>query len=265
VQNLQDEWSDLEAEQIQKDDGDAHIWFWGNAYKNWELTPKIFRTKNEISVKDEAELYGEFLRRGYSLAPSLTAGWHSYFLMQHHGIPTRLLDWTDSLAALYFAIKNCKTDAAVWAVSPLWLNRQTVNRYALVEPSLDPIAGAFMVDAVHASIEGHKEDGSAPLLSIAVRPPWVSMRMFAQRSLFTLHGAQNIPIEQYPFVRRNSPLCRIVIPGKAARGFPGRVAVLRRYGNYDLSGPRWSRERTHHGVRRTGRAEIGVAGDFERG
>jgi hypothetical protein len=74
VQDLQDEWSDLEAEQIQKDDGDAHIWFRGNADKNWQLTPKIFRTKNEISVTDEAELYGEFLRRGYSLAPSLTAG-----------------------------------------------------------------------------------------------------------------------------------------------------------------------------------------------
>jgi FRG domain len=220
VQDLQDEWSDLEVEQIQKDDGEAHIWFRGNADKTWELTPKIFRTTNEISVKDEAELYGEFLRRAYSLAPSLTAGWHSYFLMQHHGIPTRLLDWTDSaLTALYFAIRNSKTDAAVWAVNPLWLNGKTVNRYALVEPSLDPMAVAFMVDAVHASIEDHKEDGAARLLSIAVRPPWVSMRMFAQRSLFTLHGAQNIPIEQYPFVRRNSPLCRIVIPVKQREDF----------------------------------------------
>jgi hypothetical protein len=120
---------------------------------------------------------------------------------------------------LSVGLKNCKTDAAVWAVNPLWLNGKTVNRYALVEPSLDPIAGAFMVDAVHASIEGHKEDGSARLLSIAVRPPWVSMRMFAQRSLFTLHGSQNIPIEQYPFVRRNSPLCRIVIPVKQREDF----------------------------------------------
>jgi hypothetical protein len=47
VQDLQDEWSGLEAEQIQKDDGDAHIWFRGNANKDWELTPKIFRTNNE--------------------------------------------------------------------------------------------------------------------------------------------------------------------------------------------------------------------------
>ena len=38
--------------------------------------------------------------------------------------------------------------------------------------------------------------------------------MFAQRSLFTLHGSQDIPIETYPFFRRDSPLCRIVIPLK---------------------------------------------------
>jgi len=221
VQGLQDEWSDLEAEQTQKDDGgDAHIWFRGNADKDWELTPKIFRTNNEISVTDEAELYGEFLRRGCSLAPSLTVGLHSYFLMQHHGIPTRLLDWTDSaMVALYFAVKNCETDAAVWAINPLWLNGKTVNRYALVEPSFDPVAAAFMVDAVHASLEGNKEGGASPLLSIAVRPPWVSQRMFAQRSLFTLHGSQNIPIEQYPFVRRNSPLCRIVIAQNERKDF----------------------------------------------
>jgi len=215
VQGLQDEWSDLEAEHTQKDDGgDAHIWFRGNANKDWDLTPKIFRTHNEIGVEDEDELYGEFLRRGCSLAPSLTAGWHSYFLMQHHGIPTRLLDWTDSaLVALYFALKNCKTDAAVWAVNPLWLNGNTVNRYALVEPSTDRVAAAFMVPEVHAILTGGKEASAAsPLLCIAVRPPWVSARMVAQRSLFTLHGPENIPIETYRFVRKESPLCRIVIP-----------------------------------------------------
>jgi hypothetical protein len=216
VQDLQDEWSDLEAEQSHTDDGDAHIWFRGNANKDWELTPKIFRTNNEIGVKDEDELYGEFLRRGCSLEQSLSVGWHSYFLMQHHGIPTRLLDWTDSaLVGLYFALKNCEMDAAVWAVNPLWLNGNTVNRYALVEPSNDLVAGAFMVDAVHAQLEGNREAGAAaPLLCIAVRPPWVSRRMVAQRSLFTLHGSQNLAIEKYPFVRKDSPLCRIVIPQK---------------------------------------------------
>lgn len=214
VQMLQDDWSELEAVQTQRDDGaDAHIWFRGHGDKDWELTPKIFRTGNEITVTDEDELYGEFLRRGCSLAPSLSAGWHSYFVMQHHGIPSRLLDWTDSaLVALYFALKDCRTDAAVWAMNPLWLNGKTTNRYALVEPSNDPVAAAFMVPEIHAILTGSKGTSGAPLLSIAVRPPWVSVRMVAQRSLFTLHGPEDLPIETYRFVRRDSPLCRIVIP-----------------------------------------------------
>jgi hypothetical protein len=98
-------------------------------------------------------------------------------------------------------------------MNPLWLNWHTVSRYALVDPSVDPVAAAFRVDALRASLEGTTEGAPSPL-SIAVRPPWVSLRMFAQRSLFTLHGSQDIPIEKYPFVRKDSPLCRIVIPLK---------------------------------------------------
>jgi hypothetical protein len=212
IQDLQDDWSELEdADEQAGDGGMAHIWFRGHSDKNWELTPKIFRTGNEIGVEDENELYEEFVRRGCSLVPSLSGGWHSYFLVQHHGVPTRLLDWTDSaLVALYFALKESKADAAVWAVNPLWLNSLTVQRYALVDPSIDPLALAFRWDAVRASLMDLEK--SKPLLSMAVRPPWVSLRMFAQRSLFTLHGSRNIPIEAYPFVRKNSPLCRIVIP-----------------------------------------------------
>jgi hypothetical protein len=214
VQMLQDEWSELEAAQTKVDDGgDAHIWFRGHGDKNWELTPKIFRTGNEITVADEDELYSEFLRRGCSLAPSLSIGWHSYFVMQHHGIPSRLLDWTDSaLVALYFALKDCRQDAAVWAMNPLWLNGQTTNRYALVEPNNDPVAAAFMVPEIHAILKGSKGMGAAPLLCIAVRPPWVSTRMVAQRSLFTLHGPDDLPIETYPVVGKDSPICRIVVP-----------------------------------------------------
>src|SRR5580704_10584964 len=49
--------------------------------------------------------------------------WDWYFLMQHHGAATRLLDWSDgALIALHFALSNKKKgdteDAFVYALEP---------------------------------------------------------------------------------------------------------------------------------------------------
>jgi hypothetical protein len=57
-----------------------------------------------------------------------------YFLMQHSGVPTRLLDWTDSaLLALFFALNSNslapddKEDAVVWMLDPWWLSATVSN------------------------------------------------------------------------------------------------------------------------------------------
>lgn len=214
TQALLDDWSDLENAATNWD-GLAHIWFRGHADIRWMLTPKIFRTKNDITVSNEEELFAEFVRRGGAMS-GLHDPWQCYFLMQHHGIPTRLLDWSDSaLVALYFALREGKGDAAVWAINPMWLNSQTAERYGLVDPRVDLVAAAFRVDAIRAALSTSEE--KSPLLSLAVRPPIVSSRMFGQRSLFTLHGSQDRPIEGYKFVNRQAPICRIVIP-KRCRG-----------------------------------------------
>ena len=96
----------------------------------WGLVPGIGRNlkvyeargcdKNKM-LADEWRMVQDFRRQaGAYLGRMPDEGWEVWVLAQHHGIPTRLLDWTHSpLAALYFAVEkpskdDDKADSAVW-------------------------------------------------------------------------------------------------------------------------------------------------------
>jgi hypothetical protein len=110
---------------------DKELWFRGeNVEYDSNLSPDLYRPKSVRSVgaidnllNIEYDLHNDFMR----CAPQLINdrvdhdywGWDSYFLLQHHGGVTRLLDWSDgALIALHFAIRsNGNGDAFVYILN----------------------------------------------------------------------------------------------------------------------------------------------------
>ena len=116
------------------------LWFRAEDERHREtrLQPGIYRP-NENSGKRksvryllelENDLYEEFGRCSAQLSDVKSNQddweWDSFFLMQHHGVPTRLLDWSDgALIALHFAVRDKpippKTGSIIYVLDPYWL------------------------------------------------------------------------------------------------------------------------------------------------
>ncbi len=96
-------------------DINSETWFRGQPNYTFELKPSIFREQYA-----EAEMYDEFIRRypDYSYSHKNVFEWLT--LMQHYGLPTRLLDWsTNLLVAIFFAAnEDQEEDGAVFAFNP---------------------------------------------------------------------------------------------------------------------------------------------------
>jgi FRG domain len=190
VQQVVEDWTPRGAEWY------LQPWFRGHGDASWPLAPSLYRPESKTQGVG-AEYYNEalLLERFRLRAPTFLerlpeTDWEWLFLMQHYGLPTRLLDWTESsLIALYFAIRDHTgdVDAAVWAMNPWWLNRLTLGKYTLF-PANDPRAKK------HAPLpSGKKLKGRLPL---AITPNHASPRIAAQRGVFTIHGHQRAPLDR---------------------------------------------------------------------
>src|ERR1700733_12193883 len=129
-----------------RSDNEVGLWFRGSQKSQWPLVPSLYRLldKGTKVHEEEDDLREDFVKR----APSLTAykpdnPWEWYFLMQHYGAPTRLLDWTENpQVGLYFAVKDSEGlhDAAVWVIDPWWLNYRVLGEAEVLPPGSPGLA-----------------------------------------------------------------------------------------------------------------------------
>lgn len=90
---------------------------------SYNLVPKVGR-KNNYSLKLEKDLLELFQIRCVSFLQYQPENkWEWLGIAQHHGLPTRLLDWTQNpLVAAFFAVEGSDVcDSAIYAMSAAWI------------------------------------------------------------------------------------------------------------------------------------------------
>ena len=164
------------------------LFYRGHANHTWKLLPSLARVTVPDRDFSENACFFDFETRSGDLMPVNTTPWELAFTMQHHGIPTRLLDWTESFStALYFSLLNSTDDACVWILDPFKLNRDMINRGELVRPQ--DLKGDY--DDYFISKSEKLENKC-----VAVSPLRRHPRVFKQRAGFTIHDDLNVPLDE---------------------------------------------------------------------
>ena len=177
-------WEDCEHEiqQIeQANTGSRGVWFRGHAKASYNLVPSLFRFPQ--GVEKEQALFNEYERSAAYLIGEKKNDWETLNDMQHYGLPTRLLDWTEVLGnAIAFALYDSgddSFDSAIYLLDPLALNALS----GLKEVKRAPSDSEFGYKAVY----WHGRP-FYPNFPIAIDGTLHNSRLRAQNGSFTVQG-----------------------------------------------------------------------------
>jgi hypothetical protein len=186
--------------------------FRGQTDSSWPLKTSFERAlvsgvkRNVASEFRERSMLREFKSKYHLYAESAWEPANDFewlTLLQHHGCPTRLLDFTFSpYVAAYFALRGSAADAAVWALNQYHLRSAVRDVSALDYDAAS--TGREEINALHIGVvnrclaEG--QQASTRRLLIPLEAPHASQRLARQQGCFVAPSSLGKPYTPDTFV-----------------------------------------------------------------
>lgn len=183
---------------------------------NYSLETSLMRLGGDYA-KLERHLLRNFRKYAHRNAAPGNSIWNWLAVAQHHGLPTRLLDWTYSpYVALHFATANhnhYKSDGVIWCVNYVETNHYLPPKLKSV--NLEEGSNAFtaeMLQSVCTSLQDFDSLQEEPF-TVFLEPPSLDERIVNQHALFSLMSGPTFRLDDW-LQDHPKNYFKIIIPSK---------------------------------------------------
>src|SRR5580692_6211011 len=167
--------------------------FRGERDERWPLYSSLSRYLKNFGVSrdawpsQEGRILRIFKRKAHqfvSQPPDPNDDFQWMALMQHHGAPTRLIDFTWSpYVAAFFALERTLADGVVWAMNPSRVDSSRNAKRIRVDPR------------VHGNFSRYFLAGKRHFIWMG-EPHTMNRRLIAQSGTFAVPGVLDVPVEE---------------------------------------------------------------------